>query len=279
MIFEIGFSLVKSVGKRCDVKILWGRVVSNLNNAGLNAYIIFKMNRLATLTILLTIFSASAGISQNINAFFDEADSFFSTYVSNGNVDYKSISQNPSKLNSVLELAKDISVSTSKEKTYQAFWINAYNLSVIKGIIDNYPVKSPLDTKGFFDTTKYEVGGTKITLNDIENKKLRAQFNEPRFHFVLVCGAKGCPPIIPTAYTASNLEKLLQQQTVRALNDPNFIKVKGNNIAFSEIFKWYKEDFVKNGTEIDFLNKYRKEKVPNDAKITYYSYDWRLNSK
>ena len=123
------------------------------------------------------------------------------------------------------------------------------------------------------------MAGTRITLNDIENKKLRAKFNEPRFHFVLVCGALGCPPIIPKAYTPANLEKLLEKQTVQALNDPNFIQVKGNKVAFSEIFKWYKEDFIKNGSEIDFLNQYRKEKVSTDAKVTYYSYDWRLNNK
>ncbi|WP_432411837.1 DUF547 domain-containing protein [Rasiella sp. SM2506] len=246
---------------------------------GLNVHKIFKMKRLVILTVLLTLFSVVSGISQNVSTFFDEADSFFSTYVSNGNVAYKAISQHPETLNSVLALAKDVSVSPSEAKTYQAFWINAYNLSVIKGIIDTYPINSPLDKKGFFDTTKHEVGGIKITLNDIENKKLRAQFNEPRFHFVLVCGAKGCPPIIPTAFTASNLEKLLQQQTVKALNDPKFIQVQGNNVAFSEIFKWYKEDFVNHGTEINFLNNYRKEKVPDNAKVTYYAYDWRLNEK
>lgn len=237
------------------------------------------MKKLVLLSLLLTFFSVTSGISQQVSTFFDEADSFFSTYISDGKVDYKAISKKPETLASVLNLAKDISVTTSEAKKYQAFWINAYNLSVIKGIVDNYPIKSPLDKKGFFDKTTYELAGTKITLNDIENKKLRAQFSEPRFHFVLVCGAKGCPPIITTAYTAANLEKLLQQQTVKALNDPSFIQVKGNKVAFSEIFKWYKEDFVKDGNEIDFLNKYRKEKVPANSKITYYAYDWQLNSK
>ncbi len=237
------------------------------------------MKRLALLTFLTVIFSVTSLFSQQLSTFFDEADSFFGTYVSDGKVDYKAISQNPEALVSVLNMAKDISVTTSEANTYQAFWINAYNLSVIKGIIDAYPLKSPLDKEGFFDTTKYEVGGTKITLNDIENKKLRAKFNEPRFHFVLVCGALGCPPIINKAYTAKNLEELLQKQTVKALNDPDFIQIKGKNVAFSEIFKWYKEDFVIDGNEIEFLNKYRKEKVPSDAKVTYYRYDWRLNGR
>ncbi len=150
---------------------------------------------------------------------------------------------------------------------------------MIKGIIDNYPLRSPLDKGGFFDKTKYDLGGVSITLNDIENKKLRAKFGDARVHFVLVCGALGCPPIIAKAYTPENLENLLEAQTIKALNDSSFIRVSKKKVAFSEIFKWYKEDFVTKGqNEIDFLNKYRKEKVPDNAKVTYYPYDWRLNS-
>lgn len=241
-----------------------------------------KLTLMKQLIIVMSLLFTSTGselFSQTTSEFFSKADSFFSAYVSNGAVDYQAITENPSSLDEALSLAKYINVSTSEGNTYQAFWINAYNLAVIKGIVEHYPIKSPLDKKGFFDKIKYELGGTTITLNDIENKKLRAKFDEPRFHFVLVCGAKGCPPIIAKAYTPANIETLLQTQTMKALNDPQFIQVKGNKVAFSEIFKWYKEDFVQNGNEIDFLNTYRKEPVPANAKVTYYSYDWRLNSK
>ncbi|MBL4663592.1 MAG: DUF547 domain-containing protein [Flavobacteriaceae bacterium] len=238
------------------------------------------MKKLIILTVTILSLGLSQSSAQSLQGFFDEADAVFTTYVSNGKVDYKALKSNPSKLNTALTTAKQANVSVDNVKEYQAFWINAYNLSVIKGIVDNYPIKSPLDKKGFFDKIKYELGGTKITLNDIENKKLRAKFGDARFHFVLVCGAVGCPPLIGKAFTASTLEQLLEQQTIKALNNSSFIKVSGKKVVFSEIFKWYKEDFVKGGqTEIDFLNTYRKEKVPKDAKVTYYSYDWRLNSK
>ncbi|MDC8002961.1 DUF547 domain-containing protein [Aureisphaera galaxeae] len=236
-------------------------------------------NLIIAITAILTLTVTSSN-AQSLNEFFTKTDAFLSTYVSNGSVDYKGIKSNVGELNDILEIAKNISVTTSQPKEYQAFWINAYNLSVIKGIIDNYGIKSPLDKKGFFDKTKYDLGGTAITLNDIEHKNLRPKFNDARFHFVLVCGAKGCPPLIAKAYTPANLENLLEQQTIKALNDSSFIRVSGKKVAFSEIFKWYKEDFVtKSSNEIDYLNKYRKEKVPANAKVTYYSYDWRINSK
>lgn len=237
------------------------------------------MNRFTVILSLAIILGTTGTYSQNTQSFFDEADAFLKRYVTNGNVNYASLKNNPSSLNKLMALASDVTVSKAEATTYQAFWINAYNISVIKGIIDNYPIKSPLDTKGFFDKTTYQIGGTSITLNDIENKKLRAQFEDPRFHFVLVCGAKGCPPLIPKAFTPDNLESLLEQQTVNAINNPDFIMVKGNKVALSEIFKWYKEDFVKDGTEIDFLNSYRTEKIPQNAKVSYYPYNWQLNSQ
>ncbi len=238
------------------------------------------MKKLIVITLAVLTFGISEVSAQDTQQFFKDANSFFGTYVSNGNVNYKAIHADQAQLDGLLSQAKEIKVSTSNANTYKAFWINAYNIAVIKGIIDNYPIKSPLDKKGFFDKTKYELGETSTTLNNIENKYLRAKFDDARFHFVLVCGAKGCPPLIGEAYTPSNLEKLLEKQTVKALNNDSFIKVSGKKVAFSEIFKWYKEDFVKGGqNEIDFLNKYRTEKVSSNSKVTYYSYDWRINSK
>lgn len=218
--------------------------------------------------------------AQDTDKFFADAGAFFSENVANGRVDYKSIHSSPEKLNELLSQAKNIRVSKSDVKVYQAFWINTYNLLVIKGIIDNYPTKSPLDISGFFDKTKYDVDGTSITINDIENKKLRAAIGDARYHFVLVCGAKGCPPLISIAYKPDSLEKQLQQQAVRALNDSSFIRVSKGKVAVSEIFKWYKEDFITDGkNEIDFLNRFRKDQVSGDSKLSYYSYDWSLNSK
>ncbi|MFC5048191.1 DUF547 domain-containing protein [Aquimarina hainanensis] len=218
------------------------------------------------------------GFSQENQAFFSKADAFFKTYVSNGRVNYKAIKENPASLDELISLAANSKVSTSNAKEYQAFYINAYNVAVIKGIVTKYPVKSPLDIKGFFDKNTYTLGGKKITLNDVENVLLRKNFpKEARFHFVLVCAGLGCPPIISEAYTPDLLEKQLQRQAVKALNNPSFIKVKGNKVQLSQIFEWYKEDFTHEGNEITYINKFRKEPLPVKAKVSYYPYNWSLN--
>ncbi len=230
------------------------------------------------IAILVILFCFQMGFSQDTASFFTKADQFFKTNVSNGKVNYKNIKKDPSSLDELLNIAAGISVSATDTKTYQSFYINAYNLAVIKGITNAYPTKSPLDIKGFFDKITYTLAGKKTTLNDLENKLLRKKFpKEARFHFVLVCAGLGCPPIIAEAYKPTTLEKQLQQQTTIALNNPNFIKVKGKKVQLSQIFEWYKVDFTHNGSEVDYINQFRKEKIPAKAKVSYYPYNWSLN--
>lgn len=233
------------------------------------------MKRLTTLLILLFSITLCA---QSPDTFIKKTDAFLKANVSNGRVNYKAIKSNPAALNELIELGEGVRVSTSNLKEYQAFWINAYNIHVINGIVAKYPTKSPLDINGFFDKTTRSVGGKQIVLNDIENKLLRAKFpKEARFHFVLVCAGLGCPPIIAEAYTPAKLEAQLQRQTVIAVNNPNFIKVKGSKVQLSQIFEWYKGDFTQGGNEVSYLNKFRKEAIPANAKVSYYPYDWTLN--
>lgn len=224
------------------------------------------------LTVLL-------GNAQSTTDFFSKTDAFLKSHVTEGRVDYKAIKENASQLDALLDMAENIVVAKNNTNEYQAFWINGYNLLVIKGVIENYPLRSPLDVGGFFDKNKHAIGGENISLNDIENNLLRGNFpSEPRFHFVLVCAGLGCPPIIPTAYKPETLDAQLDIQTKKAVNDPNFIRVANNQIKISQIFEWYKGDFTQNGQSlVDFINKYKAERLPENAKISYYPYDWTLN--
>ncbi len=233
------------------------------------------------LIVLLVLITSIKGVSQNTGEFFKKADAFFKTYVSNGKVAYDKLHADASDLNNVIAVAKTINVTKDNAKVYQAFWINAYNLSVIKGLIDNYPTKSPLDNAGFFDKTKHNIGGKNITLNDIEHKLLRAQFKDARFHFVLVCGAVGCPPLINKAYLPATLDSQLETQTKKAING-SFINVneKKKRVLVSQIMEWYKGDFTMKGmTEIDFINKYRTEKLEGKYKLGYFTYNWNINKQ
>lgn len=216
-----------------------------------------------------------------LNTFFTKSDQFFKMNVADGSVNYTAISKNPALLNELYTLVGRIKVNKTDAKAYQSFWINAYNLSVIKAVVDAYPISSPMDIKGFFDKKEHLLSGQEMTLNYLENELLRANFDEARFHFVLVCGAISCPPIVNFAYTPEKLDAQMEKQAKLALNNNTFLKVDNGSkkVSLSEIFRWYTEDFTKNGkTLIDYINTYRLRKIPTDYKVDYYSYDWTLNN-
>ncbi len=224
-------------------------------------------------------FGALASKEEAGTAFFEKADKFFKTVVKNGLVDYKSVKANPSTLKSLIGQIESFPIGQASVAKKKAFYINAYNLLVINSIIEEYPTKSPMNIKGFFDGIKHKVASESLTLNQLEKERLLKVTKDARLHFVLVCAAVSCPKIANFAYTPEKVESQIAARTKIALNDAGFIKVSGNKVQISEIFKWYAGDFKSDAGSITaYLNKYRSSKLPSGSKIGYYTYDWSLNA-
>lgn len=211
-------------------------------------------------------------------SFTAKADAFFKQYVRGGAVNYAAIKRDGAANPLVAQIAAtDLQALTGQER--KAFLINAYNILVIHQAVGKYPLKSVLDQHGFFDGNQHTVGGRQLTLNDLEKRVLLKEFPDARLHFVLVCGALGCPPITDFAYSAARLDAQLNEQTRRALNDPNFIRTGGGKVALSQIFEWYQPDFGgSKAAVLEFINQYRTEKIPPGTPVSYYTYDWSLNA-
>lgn len=232
------------------------------------------------ITIAVAIFTQLSLQSQAITtAFFDDVHAFMSTQVIDGTLDYAAL-QNNSALKQLMKQVKGADLSGADDATKKAFYINAYNLNVINQAASNYPLASVQEVKGFFNSNKVTVAGRNSTLNDLEKKQLLKPYKDGRLHFVLVCGALGCPPITNFAYRPEMLDAQLDKQTRLALNDPNFIQTADGKNGLSQIFKWYPTDFGKNQDGvIDFINKYRDTPLSKSAKVSYYNYDWSLNGR
>lgn len=227
--------------------------------------------------IMITFLVINGAKGQDLKNFFKEADAFFAKHVSDSRIQYGAIKEDPKELTNLTDFIASADVSSYSEGQLKAFYINCYNLLVVKTVVDNYPITKPLDVPGFFDAVKQKVAGKKITLNNLEQKELLQKYKDPRLHFVLVCAAISCPPIADFAYTPDNLEEQLEIRTKAAMNDAVFIRVDdfAGKIGISQIFDWYASDFKPNA--ITFIKKYRTSPLPSDVKSTYYAYDWTLN--
>jgi len=210
--------------------------------------------------------------------FFKLADNFFNQYIDNGLVKYDEIKQNPSSLDKLVLEIGNFLIAGKEPLEQKSFYTNAYNLLVIKQVVDNYPLKGPMQINGFFSKTIFKVAGQIVTLDQLEKEILFPAFPDPRLHFVLVCAAVGCPPLSEAAFTPTNIDSLINQKTTEVLNKNWYIRVYKNETQVSKVFDWYKDDFVSDSTDIkSYINSYRELQIPESHKVSTYEYDWLLN--
>lgn len=164
-----------------------------------------------------------------------------------------------------------------------AYWINAYNAFTVQLILDHYPVKSIKDIKKgivfvntVWDIKFIEIEGNKYDLNNIEHGILRKRWDDYRIHFAVNCASYSCPRLRNEAFTAANLEQLLDDQARLFIND-----TRKNNTStgqLSSIFKWYSGDFKKGDNTVrKIVNQYADKPIPANTDISYMDYGWSLN--
>ena len=183
----------------------------------------------------------------------------------------------------------------TKEQRF-AFWINTYNAHCIQRVIDSYPLKSIRKLDGAFGiTTVFEKAfipmnahhpdgkNEPLALNDLEHKILRAQFKDARLHAAINCASTSCPPLRSEAFVAARLDAQLEQQMKAFVNDAtrNTIDPARKELAVSEIFKWFVEDFERDAKSVqEYLARFApadKAEFIRGAKLRHRDYDWALN--
>ncbi len=209
-------------------------------------------------------------------------------------VDYKKLRANQIKLLAHLKNTSAVSqktYDTFSEKEKIAFLINAYNAFTLKLVLDNYPVKSIKKIGSIFKTPWklkfFRLLGVERSLDDVEHNMLRKDFSEPRVHFAINCASVGCPGLRNEPYTADKLDAQLTDQATQFLRDGvrNVLDPAGKKLKVSMIFKWFDEDFKKNGSTVQkFVSQFitddplvKKDLEADAYELSYTDYDWDIN--
>ena len=258
----------------------------------------------AALLVPTSLLAASANAAVPDHSLWER---FLQQHVRAGRVDYAAVKRNPSGLDRYLEgLAKTRrrEFYEASKNTRLAFWINAYNAYTIQLVVAHYPVTSIWDVTPVW---KRPLGGPfveefiplghlfpgkplarKLSLNDIEHEILRKEFHEPRVHFTIVCASRSCPTLNTHAYRAATLEHQLTAAARAFMRDAskNRYDATSNTLYLSEIFRWFGQDFQRDGSLIGFLRPYlddgtllRLSQVKTAPRIEFNSYDWSLNKQ
>jgi len=176
-----------------------------------------------------------------------------------------------------------------------AYWINAYNAFVLRGVIDAYPIASVKDAfvlSGFFNRQIFVAGGREMTLDHVENKIIRPTYQDPRIHFAVNCAALSCPQLENRAFTGSQLDARLEGALTRFAQDSNHVRLQDKRLYLSKILDWYGADFTAwfppdrpNPETMPTIVNYLRPYLPadlaagltEDIAIEYNDYDWALN--
>lgn len=255
---------------------------------------IYKISPVIFLCICLQLFfQKTLSFAEQID--YSAFDNLLKKYVSRGAVDYVNWKNNDFQLfESYIKGLEDVSLQNLELNEKKSFWINTYNALTIYAVLKRIPSNALLARvftvqviPGFFDKITYSVAGESITLNDIENEKLRKEFNDARTHFAIVCASRSCPKIQNTIFAAINLDARLKEATRLFIQDAARNRLDKDILYLSQIFKWYAKDFEANsGSIIDYVKEYSPQlKAQNlsgseqSLKIKYLYYDWLVNIK
>jgi len=175
----------------------------------------------------------------------DQFDRLLKKYVNEqGLVNYGAWKQNEADLSALDEYLKQFAArpdNSAQGNEKAAALVNAYNAFVLRWILSNYPTESVWQLNDSFSGKRNEVGGHKVSLDDIEHGTLRPLIAY-RTHVVLVCAARSCPPLQRFAYTADKFEEQNDRayQAWLARADLNKFLPNEKKVDISSIFKWFK---------------------------------------
>lgn len=221
-------------------------------------------------------------------------------YVRDGQVGYAEIkAEGQPVLTAYLERLQSVCpghIAQWSRERQLAFWINAYNAYMVRLVLDHYPLKSvreigvlPLAAfrSDFIPLGRLLGRDPLISLDVIEHEVLRRQFTEPRIHFAIVCASKGCPALASGPYRPDELDQQLDEAARRFLSDRrrNRYEPATRTLRLSSIFKWFGEDFERNGARLpEALLPYLDGEAFRAVKaggvhIEFLEYDWSLNGR
>lgn len=257
----------------------------------------FRFKAAVSLFVLTSFFFSHPSFSAELKFDTTPWQRVLGTVVSEeGFVDYAKLREHPQELDAFLEQAARVSPKNRAElfpteKEQLVYWLQVYNALAMKNVLNFPGLKKTSDKKRqFFVTTKFELGGEKYSLQELENDLIRPQFQEARAHFFLNCASYSCPRLYREPLRADQLDEQLDRFTRNFLNDAKHARFDAETgiLWLSKILYWYQEDFLnamkevsgsKDDKLIAFVNQYRTEKIPREKvkKIKYFDYNWTVN--
>lgn len=222
-----------------------------------------------------------------------------------GAVSYQGFSRQRQQLKSFLAAHQQLAIGTLSETAKKAIYINLYNAFMIECILryaeeKKITLTSPKFLQLEINTLRVSGGniwngdyrinlaGQSVNLDDIEHNLLRGKAKgklatlkvrelDPRIHMAVNCAARSCPRLRAQAYTAANVEQMLEENMHEFVNAGKQLSwdAKRDKLMLNKILLWYYEDFDTHGRKAsskggagDYLLSYLSAKTAAAKQLT-----------
>jgi hypothetical protein len=141
----------------------------------------------------------------------------------------------------------------------------------------------------FFFWRSFRVGYDRVSLWEIEHERIRHRTMDYRVHAAMNCASASCPPLRAGLYTSPGVERQLNDQMRRWVEDPERgVRVESGALVLNPIFDWFARDFSQ-WTGGDDLCAVTARHATGDLRAAilavgragcphrFASYDWSLN--
>jgi Protein of unknown function, DUF547 len=264
----------------------------------------------STLLVPASAFHLLARAPQTVGAFHRPLDQILDVNVRDGLVYYRALRADRGRLDRYLASLNVPSATydgwSRDEK--MAFWVNAYNAFVLQTVIDHYPIRgrggnyppnSIRQIPGAFEQIKHRAAGRSLTLDEIE-KTVLPEFKDPRLSLALGRGAVGSGRLRSEAYDGGHMTEQLNRLQSEFVSERTMLRIDrtAGEVSLTPIVGWHEEEFIAaydkgasgplaNRSPIEraivafiapHLLPLERELVEKNAfKVTYHTFDWRLN--
>lgn len=142
-------------------------------------------------------------------------------------------------------VASQVDITRLSRDEQLSYWLNLHNTAIIEKIALNYPTQRPSNIRIQVDGTKYSlddapflnVRGTKMSLRDIREQIVYANWSDPKVIYGFYRGNIGSPMLPSYAYKASNLDYVLDRNAREFVNALRGFNQTLNHRNVSEIYE------------------------------------------
>ncbi len=241
-------------------------------------------------------------------------ESVLQSYVDQtGLVDYKGLSNDRGALDRYLSRIEKMGPDSNPElfptrDDELAFYINAYNALVFKGVLSRGPEEDTVWSgliSGFlfFEWMDIQIDGEMTSLKSLEDDIIRGRYKDPRIHAAINCASISCPRLLRVAFVGESVDTLLEAAMREFANSESNVRVEADTLYLSSIFDWFAEDFLsferhalgqgdgvnnigkqdsnKYQLVISYINRFRTtaNQLSGNLSIKFNQYDKRINKQ